>query len=90
MPLAHLIQFYYGRKHHPIMEANAAEAIQTVMEYCSSHYGVLPSSLDSLKLIQGRVAGGSYAVSGASLMDEQDFTAQNLHNPEKAEFPEKS
>ena len=43
------IQFYYGRKHQPIMEeANAAQAIQTVMEYCSSHYGMprfLPSIL---------------------------------------------
>ena len=75
------IQFYYGRKHHPIMkEANAVEAIQTVMEYCSSHYGIPSfSSLDSLKLIQGRVAGGGYAVSGASVVDEQDFTPQNLH-----------
>lgn len=83
------IQFYYGRKHHPIMkEANAVEAIQTVMEYCSSHYGIPSfSSLDSLKLIQGRVAGGGYAVSGASLVDEQDFTTQNLHNSEKGGIP---
>ena len=83
------IQFYYGRKHQPIMEeANAAEAIQTVMEYCSSHYG-MPQffSFDSLKLIQGRISNGGYARSGVSLVDEQDFTAQNLHDSDKGAIP---
>lgn len=83
------IQFYYGRKHQSIMEdAHAAEAIQTVMEYCSSHYG-MPHffSFDSLKLIQGRIADGGYARAGVSLVDEQDFTSQNLHDSDKGGIP---
>ena len=58
------------------------------MEYCSSHYG-MPQffSFDSLKLIQGRISNGGYARSGVSLVDEQDFTAQNLHDSDKGAIP---
>ena len=37
----------------------------------------------SLKLIQSRTSGGGYAADGASLLDEQDFTAANLGDSSK-------
>lgn len=79
------IRFYYGRKHQNVMkEAKAADVVRTVVDYCTEHYG-FPQffSLGSLKLIQSRVAGGGYAVPGASLVDEQDFTVENLSNTSK-------
>ena len=74
------IAFYYGRKHQPVMEAaGAAGAVREVVEYCTAHYGPLPFGADgTLKLVQSRVAGGGYATNGASLLDEADFTAENL------------
>ncbi len=83
------VQFYYGRKHQTIMEqAKAAEAVREVIEYCTEHYGS-PSfaATGSLKLIQSRVAGGGYATTGASLLDEADFTANNLESAEKGAIP---
>ncbi len=79
------IEFYYARKHQPIMEAaGAADAIKAVVEYCAGHYGPLSFyGGESLKLIQSRVSSGGYAVPGASLLNEIDFTAQNLSNREK-------
>ena len=74
------IEFYYGRKHQAIMEeANAAEAVKAVVDYCTGHYGALSfGSGGTLKLIQSRVSGGGYATDGASLLDEADFTSANL------------
>lgn len=74
------IEFYYGRKHQTVMEeAGAAEAVKSVVDYCTEHYGFLSfGSGDTLKLIQSRVTGGGYATDGASLLDEADFTAANL------------
>lgn len=79
------VHFYYGRKHKEIMEAaRAKEAIQQVIEYCTNHYGPLNFyNNGSLKLIQSRVSGGGYAAGGSSMLDEIDFTAQNLSNSEK-------
>ncbi len=76
------VHFYYGRKHQPVMEkSGAAEAVRRVMEYCTEHYGPLQFYNDNtFNLIQSRVSGGGYAGDGASLMDELDFTAQNLGN----------
>ena len=83
------IQFYYGRKHQDVMEkAGAAEAVRAVVEYCTDHYGALSfGGGGTLKLIQSRVSGGGYAGGGASLLDELDFTAQNLNNGEKGAVP---
>ena len=74
------IQFYYGRKHQAVMEAaGAVDAVKAVVDYCTEHYGKLSfGSGETLKLIQSRVAGGGYATDGASLLDEVDFTANNL------------
>ena len=74
------IQFYYGRKHQAVMEAaGAVDAVKAVVDYCTEHYGKLSfGSGEALKLIQSRVAGGGYATDGASLLDEADFTANNL------------
>lgn len=74
------IEFYYGRKHQAVMEAaGAADAVRSVVDYCTAHYGPLSFGAgDTLKLIQSRVAAGGYAVDGASLLDEADFTADNL------------
>ena len=74
------IQFYYGRKHQSVMEAaGAVDAVKAVVDYCTEHYGKLSfGSGETLKLIQSRVAGGGYATDGASLLDEVDFTANNL------------
>ena len=74
------IEFYYGRKHQDVMEAaGAVDAVKAVVDYCTEHYGKLSfGSGETLKLIQSRVAGGGYATDGASLLDEADFTANNL------------
>lgn len=79
------IELYYGRKHQDIMtQANAADAVRAVVEYCAAHYGTLYfGSGETLKLIQSRIAGGGYAAGGASLLDESDFTAANLNRAEK-------
>lgn len=79
------VDFYYGRKHQPIMEqADAAGAVKTVIDYCTTHYGPLRFYADGrFSLIQTRVSGGGYAGGGASTLDEIDFTAQNLRSPEK-------
>lgn len=79
------IELYYGRSHQKIMEtAGAAEAVKTVVDYCTEHYGTLAfGSGGSLKLIQSRVSGGGYAAAGASLLDETDFTAANLTDSRK-------
>ena len=79
------IEFYYGRKHQAVMEAaGAADAVKAVVDYCTEHYGTLSFGTgETLKLIQSRVAGGGYATTGASLLDEADFTAANLGSEEK-------
>jgi len=79
------ISLYYGRKHEPIMEqANVADCVRQVVEYCTAHYGALDWCTDGkLKLLMTRVTGGGYARSGASSMDEGDFTAENLLNESK-------
>ena len=79
------VALYYGRKHQAVMEeAGAVDAVRAVVDYCTEHYGRLSFGTgDSLKLIQSRVAGGGYATDGASLLDEADFTADNLANAEK-------
>ena len=79
------IQFYYGRKHQAVMEeAGAVDAVKEVVDYCTEHYGTLSFGTgETLKLIQSRVAGGGYAVDGASLLDEADFTAANLGDVQK-------
>ena len=79
------IDFYYGRKHQAVMEAaGAAEAVKSVVDYCTAHYGMLSFGTgDTLKLIQSRVTGGGYAANGASLLDEADFTADNLSDTGK-------
>ena len=79
------IQFYYGRKHQSVMEAaGAVDAVKAVVDYCTEHYGKLSfGSGETLKLIQSRVASGGYATDGASLLDEADFTANNLGDAAK-------
>ena len=79
------IEFYYGRKHQSVMEAaGAVEAVKSVVDYCTEHYGSLSFGTgETLKLIQSRVTGGGYAANGASLLDEADFTADNLGNTDK-------
>ena len=79
------LEFYYGRKHQPVMEqAGAVQAVQAVVDYCTEHYGALSFGAGgSLKLIQSRTSGGGYAADGASLLDEQDFTAANLGDSSK-------
>ena len=79
------IEFYYGRKHQSVMEeAGAVDAVKAVVDYCTEHYGTLSFGTgETLKLIQSRVAGGGYAVGGASLLDEADFTAANLGDVQK-------
>ena len=83
------IQLYYGRKHQAVMEqAGAADAVRSVVDYCTERYGPLSFSAGgSLKLIQSRVAGGGYAAGGASLLDEMDFTAANLRDGGKGAVP---
>ena len=79
------IELYYGRKHQEVMEeAGVVEAVKSVVDYCTEHYGRLSfGASGTLKLIQSRVAGGGYAADGASLLDEADFTAENLANADK-------
>ena len=79
------IEFYYSRKHQSIMESiGAADAVRRAADYCAARYGPLFSGAGgTLKLIQSRVTGGGYAGVGASLLDELDFTADNLANREK-------
>lgn len=79
------IEFYYGRKHQAVMEAaGAVDAVKAVVDYCTQHYGLLSfGSGETLKLIQSRVAGGGYATDGASLLDEADFTSDNLGDANK-------
>lgn len=83
------IEFYYGRKHQAVMEAaGAVDAVKAVVDYCTEHYGTLSFGTgETLKLIQSRVAGGGYAGGGASLLDEMDFTAANLHDGGKGAVP---
>lgn len=57
--------------------AQAVDAVKEVVDYCTEHYGSLSFGTgETLKLIQSRVAGGGYATTGASLLDEADFTAR--------------
>ena len=83
------IEFYYGRKHQAVMEAaKAVDAVKEVVDYCTEHYGSLSFGAgETLKLIQSRVAGGGYAVGGASLLDEADFTIANLEDTSKGAVP---
>ena len=83
------IEFYYGRKHQAVMEAaKAVDAVKEVVDYCTEHYGSLSFGAgETLKLIQSRVAGGGYAVGGASLLDEADFTIANLRDTNKGAVP---
>ena len=83
------IEFYYGRKHQTVMEAaGAVDAVKAVVDYCTEHYGTLSFGTgETLKLIQSRVAGGGYASSGASLLDEADFTVANLGDTSKGAVP---
>ena len=83
------IEFYYGRKHQSVMEAvGAVDAVKAVVDYCTEHYGKLSYGTgETLKLIQSRVAGGGYAVGGASLLDEADFTIANLEDTSKGAVP---
>ena len=83
------IEFYYGRKHQAVMEeAGAVDAVKEVVDYCTEHYGKLSFGTgETLKLIQSRVAGGGYAVGGASLLDEADFTIANLGDTNKGAVP---
>lgn len=82
-------QFYYGRKHQPIMEQfKAADAMRAVLEYCTEHYGTLPMAADgTLKLVQSRISTGGHAEAGASLMNEPDFAANNLSDSNKGAVP---
>ena len=84
------IEFYYGRKHQAVMEeAGAVDAVKAVVDYCTEHYGKLSYGTgDTLKLIQrGPGGGGGYAVGGASLLDEADFTIANLEDTSKGAAP---
>ena len=83
------IEFYYGRKHQAVMEeVGAVDAVKEVVDYCTEHYGTLSFGTgETLKLIQSRVAGGGYAVGGASLLDEADFTIANLGDTNKGAVP---
>ena len=51
--------------------AGAAEAVKSVVDYCTAHYGMLSfGSGDTLKLIQSRVTGGGYDLTGWYDKDE--------------------
>lgn len=84
------VQFYYARKHQPLMESSdAAGAIRKVVEYCTEHIGPLAfHDGGALKLIEERVSDGGYAGNGASLANELDFTAQNMNDEAKGGTPE--
>jgi hypothetical protein len=79
------VNFYYSRKHQPIMEAiNATESIRQTIEYCTEHIGPLSFYGDgTFNLIESRISGGGYAGDGASLANEGDFTIQNLSDGAK-------
>ena len=80
----------YGRRKHEGRrgEAVAGDAVKAVVDYSDEHYGKLSYGTgDTLKLIQSRVAGGGYAVGGASLLDEADFTIANLRDTNKGAVP---
>ncbi len=79
------VNFYYSRKHQPIMDAmDAAETIRQTVEFCTEHIGPLSFYGDgTFNLIESRCSGGGYAGDGASLADELDFTANNLANGSK-------
>lgn len=83
------VNFYYSRKHQPIMEAmNAAETIRQTIAYCTQHIGPLSFYGDgTFNLIESRSRGGGYADDGASLADELDFTMQNLSDGAKGGTP---
>lgn len=84
------VQFYYARKHQPLMEeSDAAGAIRKVVEYCTGHIGPLSFyDGDAVKLIERRISDGGYAGYGASLANERDFTAQNMNDEAKGGTPE--
>ncbi len=84
------IQFYYARKHQPLMEeADTAGAIRKVVEYCTEHIGPLVFYDGSVfKLIEKRSSSSGYAGYGASLANEVDFTAQNMDDAAKGGTPE--
>ncbi len=79
------VNFYYSRRHQPIMEAvNAAESIRQAIEYCTEHIGPLSFYGDgTFNLIERRSDGGGYAGEGASIANELDYTAENLSNSAK-------
>lgn len=83
------VEFYYARKHQSIMkQAGAVQAIQQVIEYCTQRIGSLSFASDQgLKLIESRISGGGYAADGASLIDESDFTMQNMADSQKGSSP---
>ena len=83
------VNFYYSRKHQPIMEAiNATESIRQTIEYCTEHIGPLSFYGDgTFNLIESRISGGGYAGDGASLANEGDFTIQNLSDGAKGGSP---
>ena len=79
------VNFYYSRKHQPIMEEmNAAESIRQTIEFCAQHIGPL-TYYDSgtFSLIEQRCSGGGAAGDGASLANELDYTIENLSNGSK-------
>ena len=84
-PAGITVNFYYSRKHQPVMEAmNAAESIRQTIEYCTEHIGPLSFYGDgTFDLIERRSDGGGYAGDGASIADELDYTAENLSNGAK-------
>lgn len=79
------VNFYYSRKHQPIMEAmNAAESIRQTIEFCTEHIGPLSFyGNGTFNLIERRSDGGGYAGAGASIANELDYTAENLSNGSK-------
>lgn len=83
------VQFYYARKHSPIMEeADAAGAIRQVVDYCTEHIGPLAFYGDgAFQLVENRGSAGGYAGDGASLANELDFTALNLSDSAKGGAP---
>lgn len=79
------VSFYYGAKHKEVFdEIGVKNVIRTVMDYCTEKFGPLYTlSENGLKLIENRVAYNGYAGNGASLMNEADFTKNNLKDTSK-------
>ena len=79
------VSFYYGTKHKEVFdEIGVKNVIRTVMDYCTERYGCLYTlSENGLKLIENRVTDNGYAGNGASLMNEADFTKNNLKDTSK-------